>query len=79
MKTLLIAFALTISMQVIGADTVIKPVDKYGNVLHHKGGWILKGDRMYQIDKYGNIQYHKDGYKIVDKKLIPVDKYGNKK
>ena len=78
MKILLIACGLTIAMQVGGADVVIKPVDKYGNVQHHKDGWVQKGDRLYQVDKYGNIQYHRVGFKIVEKKRIPVDKYGNK-
>ena len=58
---------------------VLRPVDKYGNVLAHKEGLATSGSTLRPVDKYGNVLKHREGL-IWDegrKAFIPVDKYGN--
>jgi hypothetical protein len=38
---------------------MIRPTDKYGNVLLYKDYWTVEGGKVYETDAYGNAQQQK--------------------
>ena len=65
---------------VVKEDGRVIPRDAYGNWPKDVPGYVIKGDKAYQINSRGEIQYNKPALKIgKDGRITQVDSYGNKR
>lgn len=65
---------------VVKEDGRVIPKDAYGNWPKGVPGYVIKGDKAYQINSRGDIQYNKPALKIgKDGRITQVDPYGNRR
>ena len=64
---------------VVKEDGRVIPKDAYGNWPKGVPGYVINGDKAYQINSRGDSQYDKPALKIgKDGRITQVDSYGNR-